>query len=42
MLTLALLNAGDGSGLDKGPADCVGLRIGPRDGMFALEGAELI
>ena len=42
MLTLALPNTGNGSGSDEGPADSAGLRDRPSDGMFALEGAELI
>ena len=42
MIILALPNIGNGSGSDEGPADCVGLRDGPRDGMFALDGTELV
>ena len=37
MLTIALLNTGEGSGPDEGPADCAGLSVGPSDGMFAQE-----
>ena len=42
VLTLAVSNTGNGSGSDEGPADYVGLRDGPSDVMFDLEGAELI
>ena len=41
-LIIALLNTGDGSGLEDGPADCVGLRNGPSNNIFVSDGAELI
>ena len=35
MLILVLLNTGDSSGSDEGPADCAGLRDGPSDDMLS-------
>ena len=42
ILILTLLNSSDGFGLDAGLADCVGLRNGLSNGIFASNGAELI
>ena len=41
MLILALLNTGDGSGLDEGPVDCAGLRNRQSDGMCMYDDTEL-
>ena len=34
------VGTGDGSGLEEGPANYVGLQAGPNNGMFAQDGVE--